>query len=800
VNPAEQTVAFCSALFDDLADDAAGPLFATVWGHGPGDDDRITRWLPVGETDAIAAAVGETDARPGFNTYLGMGVSRQRLGQRRRMRRNDVDALTCVWAEIDIAGEAHAAANLPTDVATARRVLTSTGLEPSLLWHSGHGLQAAWLLDEPWIFGADRGGDPAARDADRDRAAALLRDWRASLAVHAHAMGRFKIDPVHNLDRVLRVPGTTNRKRVEVRGADGKGTGQFRALPETQAVLLDVAAGRRYSPDDLSAAMVDAAVLETFAGITRDAVDGAARLDLAAVWRLAQSYAPTYQPPWLVASLEFASETFRDIWASGHPDGDSETDMSIARHIANIGGTEADAVEAIYCYRLRTGRKLDKVDPARRTSYVVGTVDRAFSSARAAAAERERLAADAAAALAAQDQAREQARLAQGPVAVDDAIVAPPDGSTPRLAEMTRHRLEHAADLVVSDDAQAPPRDEWSVTRALTPPTPPAASGAPGSNGSGPADPATNPAAPSAAVVDIPAPPRTDVVELLTQQEGAGSDGTGPSLLPPPNPWGTRTQHLADEMAALTAMLLVDEGAQFWRLLRSGRGAKSQRRVQVRLPVDFTWSNRPPEGYRPGFPLNSGWWPANAFDGARGFIRAVRQDLLLRTRPVTPEQFDGRFSDSLMQLWEPDDQAGSLANVALAAISTYLATHAPSVEWHECAASGTPYIRWRSRPLWSPAGEFEVWVRWPELCRFVRAHYAQQVTPQVSAELVELSHSVPAPTGEQAGQWYVISRGFLTEWMWAAVMTAGREAAERRSERNGIRLVGGAGAGRTGRR
>jgi hypothetical protein len=782
VTPAEQTAAFCSALLDDLSE-VAGPLFATVWGHGPGADDKVTRWLPVTDLDAIVAAVHEMDALPGFNTYLGMGLSRERLGPRRRMRASNVDALTCVWAEIDIAGQAHAAQTLPADVAQARAVLDSMGLVPSMVWHSGHGLQAAWLLDEPWTFG-DQGADAAARDAERDAAAELVRDWRASIAVHAHRLGRFKVDSVHDLSRVLRVPGTTNRKRIELRGPDGKGTGQYRALPETACTLLDLDVARRYAYDDLRAHLVDARQLDAFAGATRDGVAGAAKVDLTAVWAMVAAYAPSYEPPWLAASLEFASDTFREVWASGHPDGDSETDMSIARHIANIGGTEADAVEAIMCYRLRTGRKVTKVDPSRRTDYVTRTVDVAFSSYRRAERERVEREQSAAAALAAQDA--EARRLAAGPVADDETIVNPPAQEAPRLAQMVAHHLTHAVELIVPDGS----------------PEAGGTNGSAGTNGHAAPPPVARPpevpdAPTPAAVVDIPGRPAQppDAVELLGRRDGPDSDGTGAGALPPLNPWGTRTESQVRELDALSAMLLGGEGEpddarmRIWRLLERGRGAKMERRLQVRLPLDYAWLSKAPAGYRPGEPLHTGWWPAAAFNDLRGFMAALRQDLKLVTRAVDATAFSARFGDTLVRLWEPDEQSGSLANVAVAAIGSYLATYAPSTDWAECAAGGTPFIIWQGRPRWSLSTRFELWVRWSELCRYIRAHQAQPVTPQVSAELMELSGSVPAASGEQVGQWYVINRGFLSPQAWDAIMEAGREGEQRRKERHGMRVV-----------
>lgn len=786
MNPAEQTATFCSVLLGDLAEASEHSLYANVWGRGPADTDKITAWRPVADIDAIIAAVREFDARPGFNTYLGMGVSRERLGQNRRIAAVNVNALTCVWVEIDIAGDAHAASNLPRTVEEARRVLDAIGVTPSMVWHSGHGLQAAWLLDEPWVF---------ADAAERDEAAALMRDWRGSIAVHAHRIGRYRIDPVFDLSRVLRVPGTVNRKIVESRAEDGTVTRQV--LDPVPCVLLECEPTRRYALDDLRAQMVDEAALAAFRGLPD--VGGTADLegvDLKAIWAVARSYAPNYEPAWMTAVLVDAPASLVNIWRDGHPAGDSEADAALTRHMAMLGAEPADAVEAIFCYRLRTGRKIEKVDPHQRRDYVIRTVKRFYEEHARSVAARVEAAEAATEALAAMEA--EAKRRSAGPVADDENITT--------LADQAAHVLAHTSETVVPDGSlDSRPGDDIRAPLPAPPADEPAADVEPDEPADEPYDPeaaadaetaeeaAGGDPEPVVAHVDIPAPVLHDVVDQLAKREGPDSDGTGPGVLPPPNPWGVRTETQTSELNALSEMLINHEGVRVWRLLERGRGAKMERRLQLRLPTDHVWINGTPVGYRPGEPLHTGWWPAPSFNGVAGFLIALRQDAKLMTHRIEAQAFAERFSDTLVRLWEPDERSGSLASVAANGIANYLVAHAPSTSWAECAGSATPFARWDSRPRWDVDGEYSIWVRWADLCRYIRSQQAQPVTPQVSAELVEISGAAIVDSGEQAGQWYLLDRSFMPRWMWEAVMDAGRAAEQRREERNGLRVVGGTG-------
>jgi hypothetical protein len=115
----------------------------------------------------------------------------------------DSAALPALWADLDLAGPGHAEHDLPPDETAGRTVIAATGLpEPTLWIHSGGGLYPIWLLDQPYQV----------TDANLDAVKRLAADWQRVIehaaARHGWRYGR----GVGDLARVLRIPGTINRK------------------------------------------------------------------------------------------------------------------------------------------------------------------------------------------------------------------------------------------------------------------------------------------------------------------------------------------------------------------------------------------------------------------------------------------------------------------------------------------------------------------------------------------------------------------------------------------------------------
>lgn len=137
--------------------------------------------------------------------YTGVGIAAldAKLGDRIRAKREEVIGIAGMWADIDVAGPAHQKPNLPPTDDTAQDILLQAPLPPTVVVHSGHGLQAWWLFEDgPWLFESD---------TDRDRAEQLSYSWYYYLLRIAENSG-YTIDATWDLPRVLRLPGTVNNK------------------------------------------------------------------------------------------------------------------------------------------------------------------------------------------------------------------------------------------------------------------------------------------------------------------------------------------------------------------------------------------------------------------------------------------------------------------------------------------------------------------------------------------------------------------------------------------------------------
>lgn len=158
-----------------------------------------TAWFPVTDLDAI------TDAALSFSrteeTYFGIGLHRVAPESGRGVAEN-VSIIPGLWIDIDVLGPAHTSKDLPPDRESALGLLRLFPHAPSWIVWSGHGFHAWWLFDEPWVFESDE---------ERQEAHTLVRRLQRWFQEKARERG-WHIDTTTDLARVLRLPGTVNRK------------------------------------------------------------------------------------------------------------------------------------------------------------------------------------------------------------------------------------------------------------------------------------------------------------------------------------------------------------------------------------------------------------------------------------------------------------------------------------------------------------------------------------------------------------------------------------------------------------
>jgi len=139
----------------------------------------------AGEAD-VYAAVGLQAARPAKGRGTEQGVR----------------SIPGLWVDVDISSAAHKAGNLPPSEEAALSLIAAVGLRPSIVVRSGFGLQVYWLFKEPLLIESDQ---------ERKQAKSLSARFQVMLRQMAKARG-WTIDPTADLCRVLRLPGTSNRK------------------------------------------------------------------------------------------------------------------------------------------------------------------------------------------------------------------------------------------------------------------------------------------------------------------------------------------------------------------------------------------------------------------------------------------------------------------------------------------------------------------------------------------------------------------------------------------------------------
>ena len=166
-------------------------LFAHLWTL----PDKKTYSFSVSDLDGMAEKaiqLSEEDKE----VYVCVGLTDSPLPASSRTSRANVAAIPGLWADIDIRHDAHKSKHLPETIEEAKAIIPPQ-FPPSLLVHSGHGLQVWWVYREP-----------DAPDGLCERLQAVM---RGKATLHG-----WTLDATHDAARVLRVPGTVNHKSKPV--------------------------------------------------------------------------------------------------------------------------------------------------------------------------------------------------------------------------------------------------------------------------------------------------------------------------------------------------------------------------------------------------------------------------------------------------------------------------------------------------------------------------------------------------------------------------------------------------------
>lgn len=187
-NPAE----WLSRLFDGTKG------WLTLFSLDRTDGTQTTDWAPVEQADQLAHIAEQRAER--CCVWFGVATRKEQIGGRRRGGASDCLHIPALWVDIDVEGPNHKGGHpLPPNIEAAYQLIQAFPLAATAVVRSGGGLQGWWLLHEPLEI------EPATTE--------LLRAWGATWVELARRRS-WHVDNVFDVARIMRLPGTHNRKQA----------------------------------------------------------------------------------------------------------------------------------------------------------------------------------------------------------------------------------------------------------------------------------------------------------------------------------------------------------------------------------------------------------------------------------------------------------------------------------------------------------------------------------------------------------------------------------------------------------
>lgn len=186
-----ETKKFFIALFENKPDDT----YIVIWQTPL---KRTKRFKNISDAVKFINKIKNTKTQ----IYYGCGLQDKDHGPLRRGKKEDIVGIPGFYIDIDIKSPVHKNENLPETVDEAVNLTRNNGFDPTLIVHTGHGIHVYWLFKEPEIFTTDK---------DREESETMCRRLQETIKIKAEKKG-WALDSTYDSTRVLRVPGTFNRK------------------------------------------------------------------------------------------------------------------------------------------------------------------------------------------------------------------------------------------------------------------------------------------------------------------------------------------------------------------------------------------------------------------------------------------------------------------------------------------------------------------------------------------------------------------------------------------------------------
>jgi hypothetical protein len=300
-------------------------------------EKRARRFTDIPATIHVAQTLATTQ-----NVYFNVGMIAGT--PKGRGKAEDVGALVALWADVDFQSPAHANHNLPADAADFERLIPELPLPPSLVVDSGNGRHLYWLFRDPWVF---------VDNDDRTRGTLFAKGWHEMVCRAASRLG-WSLENLGDITRVLRLPGTVNRKDPE-------------HLKPVAIVTADWQC--RYSIDDFEPFLPIAETQSV------DATPSAEQLSQIS----GISLLPDAEPPGdkLVSAI-LESHVFQETWDRTRADltdqSASAYDLSLATIAMMRGWSDQEVARLIIAWRRRHGESPEK---SLRLTYMSRTLQKA---------------------------------------------------------------------------------------------------------------------------------------------------------------------------------------------------------------------------------------------------------------------------------------------------------------------------------------------------------------------------------------------------------------------------------------
>lgn len=139
----------------------------------------------------------------GLDVYFGVGLRAHGLQNQQQGSSQHIIALPALWLDIDIFSDetgVHASSQLPPTTEDALKALDQFSKPPTSIVHTGHGLHAYWQFFEPFMV------------EDAVQTNTFIKNFQKHFIEFFMNEFGWHVDDTATLPRVLRMPGTTNKK------------------------------------------------------------------------------------------------------------------------------------------------------------------------------------------------------------------------------------------------------------------------------------------------------------------------------------------------------------------------------------------------------------------------------------------------------------------------------------------------------------------------------------------------------------------------------------------------------------